>query len=167
MLDTVQKYYKCSCDWKGERYCGLTIKWDYEKRKVHLSMPGYVKKALTCFQHPLPGKATGSTLPSCQTKLWGKKAILTRGRQRTSPQQGREKIHPRGLRSVPFPCKGSRWGTTPCPQLSRIPTGKPDRENNGALQTIFRFYGNTGRRCTHLPSKRHGPRNPQRRVVSL
>jgi hypothetical protein len=28
LLDTVRQYYKCSCDWKGERYCGLTIKWD-------------------------------------------------------------------------------------------------------------------------------------------
>jgi hypothetical protein len=23
LLDTVQKYYKCSCDWEGEQYCGL------------------------------------------------------------------------------------------------------------------------------------------------
>ncbi len=52
LLDTVQKYYKCSCDWKGERYCGLTIKWDYEGWKVHISMTGYVRKALTRFQHP-------------------------------------------------------------------------------------------------------------------
>ena len=28
LLDTVQKYYKCSCDWEGEHYCGITIKWD-------------------------------------------------------------------------------------------------------------------------------------------
>jgi hypothetical protein len=28
LLDTVQHYYKCSCNWKGERYCGLTLKWD-------------------------------------------------------------------------------------------------------------------------------------------
>ncbi len=54
LLDTVQKYYKCSCDWEGERYCGLTIKWDYAGQKVHLSMPGYVRKALTHFQHPPP-----------------------------------------------------------------------------------------------------------------
>jgi hypothetical protein len=26
LVDTVQTYYKCSCDWKGERYCRLTIK---------------------------------------------------------------------------------------------------------------------------------------------
>ena len=51
LLDTVRKYYKCSCDWKGERYCRLTIKWDYEGQNVHILMPGYVCKALTRFQH--------------------------------------------------------------------------------------------------------------------
>jgi hypothetical protein len=56
LLDTVQKYYKSSCDWEGEQYCRLTIKWDYEGWKVHLSMPGYVRKALTRFQHPPPAK---------------------------------------------------------------------------------------------------------------
>ncbi len=56
LLDTVQKYYKCSCNWEGKQYCRLTIKWDYEGRKVHISMPGYVNKALTHFQHPPPTK---------------------------------------------------------------------------------------------------------------
>ena len=54
LLNTKQKYYKCSCDWDGERYCGLTIKWDYASRKVYLSMPTYVKKVLQRFQHPPP-----------------------------------------------------------------------------------------------------------------
>jgi len=52
LLNAVRQHYKCSCEWEGERYCGLTIKWDYPGRKVHLSMPGYVTKALTRFQHP-------------------------------------------------------------------------------------------------------------------
>ncbi len=38
LLDTIRHYYKCSCDWEAECYCGLTIKWDYEGPKVHLSM---------------------------------------------------------------------------------------------------------------------------------
>ncbi len=63
LLDTVQKYYKCSCDWEGERYCGLTIKWDYEGRKVHILMPGYVRKALTHFQHPPPTKQQDQPYP--------------------------------------------------------------------------------------------------------
>ncbi len=57
LLDTVWHYYKCSCDWKGEQYCGLTLKWDYKGKKVHVSMPGYVTKALTRFQHPPPIKS--------------------------------------------------------------------------------------------------------------
>ena len=68
LVDTVRGYYKCSCNWEGGQYCGLTIKWDYVGQKVHLSMPGYVHKALTRFQHPPLDKATGSTLPPCQTK---------------------------------------------------------------------------------------------------
>jgi hypothetical protein len=34
----------------------LTIKWDYNSQKVHLSMPNYVNKALARFQHTLPQK---------------------------------------------------------------------------------------------------------------
>jgi hypothetical protein len=52
LLNTIQKYYRCLCDWDGERYCGLTIKWDYKGCKVHLSMPMYVQNALKRFQHP-------------------------------------------------------------------------------------------------------------------
>jgi hypothetical protein len=57
LLDTVRHYYKCSCNWKGEQYCGLTLKWDYEGKKVHVLMPGYVTKALTRFHHPPPVKS--------------------------------------------------------------------------------------------------------------
>ncbi len=54
MLQTVQKYYKCSLEEEGEQYCGLTIKWDYPGKKVHLSMPLYTKNGLKQFQHPPP-----------------------------------------------------------------------------------------------------------------
>jgi hypothetical protein len=57
LLDTVWHYYKCSCDWKGEQYCGLTLKWDYKGKKVHVLMLRYVTKALTRFQHPPPVKS--------------------------------------------------------------------------------------------------------------
>jgi hypothetical protein len=48
----VQNFYNCLFKKEGERYCRLTIKWDYVGKKVHLSMPSYVVKALKCFQHP-------------------------------------------------------------------------------------------------------------------
>ncbi len=54
LLQMVQKYYTPSFEKKGDRYCGLTIKWDYVGKKVHLSMPSYVETALKRFRHPPP-----------------------------------------------------------------------------------------------------------------
>jgi hypothetical protein len=54
LLQTIQKYYQCSVEKEGERYCGLTIKWDYQGKHVHLSMPAYIENALKRFQHPPP-----------------------------------------------------------------------------------------------------------------
>ena len=48
----LKEHYEITEDW----YCGITFDWDYEKWKVHMSMPGYVQKALVCFQHPVPEK---------------------------------------------------------------------------------------------------------------
>lgn len=38
-LNTIQTYYKHSCNRNGERYCGLTFMWDYKGKQVHLLMP--------------------------------------------------------------------------------------------------------------------------------
>ena len=32
--------------------CGITLKWDYEKKTVDISMPNYFNKALAHLQHP-------------------------------------------------------------------------------------------------------------------
>ncbi len=63
LLQMVQKYYKCLFEADREQYCGLTIKWDYLGKKVHLLMPLYVKNALKQFQHP-PNSATRSAAPT-------------------------------------------------------------------------------------------------------
>ena len=114
---------------------------------------GVCPKSPHPFPTPSPAEATGSTLPPRQTKLWGKNAILTRGRRLTSAQQGGEKNHPRGVWSIPVPRKGGRWGTTPCPQLTRVPTGKPDGKNNTHKRTT-----------THQRSARRGENSSKRYV---
>ena len=48
--------YEINMDWDGTRYLGLTLDWDYKLRKVHLSMPGYIKKACIRFGHTIPNK---------------------------------------------------------------------------------------------------------------
>jgi hypothetical protein len=54
LMQTLKTLYRVSEDWAGERYIGLTLKWDYSKRTVNLSMPGYVERALQWFKHPAP-----------------------------------------------------------------------------------------------------------------
>ena len=52
----LEEDYEVSTDWEGTKYCGLTLDWDYVNREVHVSMPGYVDKALVRFKHELPTK---------------------------------------------------------------------------------------------------------------
>ena len=47
----IQEDYEVKTEWDGKRYIGITLDWDYRRRQVHLSMPGYVAKALQQFQH--------------------------------------------------------------------------------------------------------------------
>jgi len=56
LISVLQQDYEIDTDWEGTRYLGLTLDWDYTERQVHLSMPGYIAKALLRFAHPTPSK---------------------------------------------------------------------------------------------------------------
>ena len=53
-MDALKENYTISVDWEGEKYVGLKLDWDYDKREVHMSMPGYVVRALKRFGHDKP-----------------------------------------------------------------------------------------------------------------
>ena len=55
--------YKIKTDWPGKKYIGITLDWDYTKRQVHLSMPGYNEKSLVQFQHEKPARRQDSPYP--------------------------------------------------------------------------------------------------------
>jgi hypothetical protein len=57
LVDTLQQVgYKLSQEWDDNRYCGLTLKWNYDEHSCMVSMPGYVERALQCFKHPTPAR---------------------------------------------------------------------------------------------------------------
>ena len=58
---------------EGQQICGLTIKWDYQGRKVHLLMPGFIRKTLTRFQHPPPAKRQDEPYPHVKPNYGAKK----------------------------------------------------------------------------------------------
>jgi hypothetical protein len=63
LFNALRKNYEVTEDWTGKKYLRLTIEWDYDNRKVHLWMPGYIKKALLCFKHDKPQKMQNSSHP--------------------------------------------------------------------------------------------------------
>jgi hypothetical protein len=54
LLTLLGLHYKMKVDWTGTLYLGITLAWNYTARTVDLSMPGYVQRALTRFNHPRP-----------------------------------------------------------------------------------------------------------------
>jgi hypothetical protein len=51
LLAALQEIYVITMDWIGSLYLTMTIGWDYIKKTIDISMPGYVAKALGRFQH--------------------------------------------------------------------------------------------------------------------
>ena len=53
LKETLKKDHKLTTEWDGKIYSGITLDWDHKQRQVHLSMSGYIKKALKQYQHKL------------------------------------------------------------------------------------------------------------------
>ena len=53
LLRALKEIYTISGDWEAKVYIGISLKWDYRKQTVDLSMPGYLTAALQRFRHQL------------------------------------------------------------------------------------------------------------------
>jgi hypothetical protein len=57
LYDTLRKEtYEIVEDRLGYLYCGINLKWNYNKHYVDLDMSKYVMKQMTCYAHPAPLK---------------------------------------------------------------------------------------------------------------
>ena len=77
LVSALKEDYELETDWEGTKYCGITIDWDYKKREVHISMPGYVKKALKQFQHPPPTTKQHAPFQCARINYGAKKQYAT------------------------------------------------------------------------------------------
>ena len=76
LKQTLTADYAVTTEWDGKRYIGITLDWDYKRRQVHLSMPGYIQKALKQFQHIAPSKQQ-QPYPSASINYGAKKQYAT------------------------------------------------------------------------------------------
>ena len=51
LIQCLKEHYGLTEDWTGNLYCGITLDWDYERRTLDISMPGYIKKLLQKYKH--------------------------------------------------------------------------------------------------------------------
>ena len=54
LINAINKKIKCSIDWEGQNYLGLTLDWNYNKKYVDISIPGYIPTVLQKFQNKPP-----------------------------------------------------------------------------------------------------------------
>jgi hypothetical protein len=44
LIASIKTAYTLTKDWTGDLYCRIKLDWDYDKRTVNISMPGYTQK---------------------------------------------------------------------------------------------------------------------------
>ena len=71
-MSALNDNYTITHDWKGSKYAGITLDWDYDGLEVHPSVPGYIGAEVICFVHKIPTKRQDSPYPRDLVK-YGKK----------------------------------------------------------------------------------------------
>jgi hypothetical protein len=56
LITSIKHHYDVKIDYTGSLYCGITLDWHYDNSYLDISMPGYVAKQLTKYNHPLLNK---------------------------------------------------------------------------------------------------------------
>ncbi len=167
LLKTIQKYYQCSVKQEGEQYCGLTIKWDYPNKKVHILMPKYIENGLKRFQHPPPIVKQDKPHPHVH-KTYGAKVQYTKEPDDSVPLDKLGKKFIQEVNGV-FLFLARAVDSTMLTPLSALASEQaaPTEKNDAKMSTIFGLRSITGQSHRILPCKRHETRNPQRRVLPL
>ena len=52
LKELLKNHYEVAVDWKGRLFYGITLDWNYNLQHFDLSVPGYVQRKLTKYQHP-------------------------------------------------------------------------------------------------------------------
>ena len=53
-MSVLKQFYTMEEDWKGALYCRISLDWNYSEGYVNISMPNYVHKQLTKYNHAPP-----------------------------------------------------------------------------------------------------------------
>jgi hypothetical protein len=145
----------------GALYYGLTLDWDYKQRTVDISMPGYIQKALTRFEHPAPNRAQHSPY-KCSTPQYGAKIQYSEAADTTNP------LHPKETKKLQeiigtLLYYGRAVDSTMLVALGTLASAqtKSHPSNQESLRTTIELLFHASRRQDPLPRQRHDTLHPQ------
>ncbi len=67
LIRSLEKHYNVTVDLEGKEFVKIQLDWDYENRKVHLSMAPFLQKALRQFNNIIPTQRHDSPYPHIET----------------------------------------------------------------------------------------------------
>ena len=70
LIDSLKEDFTISEDWKGLLFCGVYLKWYYDKHTLYISIPGYIQKQLQNYKHQNPSKPQYAPYPT-SPRLYG------------------------------------------------------------------------------------------------
>ena len=76
LLNLLKKFHGVQFNMAGDKLAGISIQWDYPRKRCRLSMPGYIDNLLLKFKHPRPTKPRLSPY-ACIPISYGAKTQLT------------------------------------------------------------------------------------------
>ena len=68
LINSLKEYSTNSEDWKGGLYCGINLKWDYDKCTLYISTPGYTQKQWQKYKHQHTSKPKYAPYPTAPRK---------------------------------------------------------------------------------------------------
>jgi len=72
LIRMLEKYYDVDVDLDGKEFVKIELDWDYENKRVHLSMAPYLQKALQQFDNIVPTHRHDSPYPHIRPKYGAK-----------------------------------------------------------------------------------------------
>jgi hypothetical protein len=94
LINALEQHYTVSKDWTGALYCGITLYWDYLRRHVDLSTPGYITAMLNKYQHP-PSKR-----PQYAPHTWTEPAYGQRIQYAPAPDDSAAACHNVAIKTI-------------------------------------------------------------------
>ena len=153
LLAAIEGHYDVTVDWEGKRYIGLTLDWDYQGQKVHLSMPGYITDALQEYDHPQPTRRQDAPAPYTPPNYGAKKQFANSDDDSPTLNAKQQKIHPRRSRKIQLCIKRNRFNDETSPQQHRHRASNTNREHNEKIEAIFGLRRIPRRTSTDLRSQ--------------